>query len=63
MKKKFEFVADLVLFLLFIIAVVLYIVNIIKSIITMNIFEIILNLIGAIVLIGFHKLYEASQLD
>ncbi len=63
MKKKIEFVADLVLFLLFIIAVVLYIVNIIESIITMNIFEIILNLIAAIVLIGFHKLYEASQLD
>ena len=63
MKKKIEFVADLVLFLLFIIAVVLYIVNIIESIITMNIFEIILNLIGAIALIGFHKLYEASQLD
>ena len=63
MKEKLEFVADLVLFLLFIFGVVLYIVSIIKSIITMNIFEIILSLIGAIVLIGFHKLYEASQLD
>lgn len=62
-KKKLKFAVELMPVLLFISAVVIYIVSIIESIITKNIPEIISNLVIAIVLRGLYKLYEASRLD